>query len=208
MNMLLVHNEESSYCKTSTTCKAKPVDDIPLAVLMNDGSCSSKKTLREPDMMSMDDHNDDLSNLLLEQDLWDSVDHQSIARVQETWERLLDTTGHEALGQVLVRQMMNLQAGAQLETGSDFCTNLVNSLDSFVHLLEPGAQVEDVFDCALQIKEQGVSLELLADALPLCIKSIFGYDLTAADLEAWQQVVVPALQELELPSQLWNAPLY
>lgn len=164
----------------------------------------------------------DISSLVMMQDLWASsdtlVDYRDIHRLHATWGIIKETVGDKALGERLVRKMIEIDESSQwlmrLETLQDsprltrLCVKLVAALESLVFLLEPGCVIQDVIDCAMEMRGQGVSLDLLADALPICLKSALGDALTAEDEQAWRQVVVPALRELEMPSLLVNTPLY
>ena len=206
--------------KKTSKPKKGPTFDVPRVIKGSSQSFSVRSA--EGFTAATSTMDSDVSSLVMEQDLWESsdttVDYRDINRLHATWGIIKETGGSKALGERLVRKMIEIEESSQwlmrLETLEDsprmtrLCVKLVAALESLVFLLEPGCIIQDVIDCALQMRGQGVSLDLLADALPICLKSALGDALTEADEQAWRQVVVPALRELEIPALLLNTPLY
>lgn len=206
--------------KKTSKPKKGPTFDVPH--IKKGSSLSSSVRSSEAFTAATSLMDSEVSSLVMEQDLWESfdtsVDYRDINRLHATWEIIKETVGGQALGERLVRKMIEIEGSSQwlmrLESLEDsprlscLCAKLVAALETLVFLLEPGSTVQDVIDCAVEMRDQGVSLDLLADALPICLKSALGDALTEADEQAWRQVVVPALRELEMPALFVNTPLY
>ena len=206
--LILIENIDTYKQKQASQPLYDEQADVPPMVIFDASLCSSSTSSSK----RSDLEEADVSSLLLEQSLWRNtgteVDYYTIDLLQDTWDRVKEEVGNKSLGDCLVQQMMEMEPRAlnEIPSTTSLGTELVERLDCVLFLLTPDAQVEDLFEFAQCLREQGISPDLLADALPLCIQSLL--DLTEKEQQAWNQVMAPALEELEMPSLLWDEPLY
>mmetsp|Transcript_11380 Transcript_11380/g.21729 ORF Transcript_11380/g.21729 Transcript_11380/m.21729 type:complete len:230 (-) Transcript_11380:72-761(-) len=131
--------------------------------------------------------------------------YQGIERVQANWRTIQQSGDTTDFGERLVYKMIESDPGAKplMRIESTHCervhhlsVTLVSILESILFTLGPLCDLEDLFQEAFCLKEEGVSPDLLADVLPICVNTTLGG--TSPDDEmAWRQSVVPTLRLLE-----------
>ena len=142
-----------------------------------------------------------------------AMDPQDVDLLQANWRSLQQAKVVEQLGQRLVYKMMEIEPSAQwllrvedanggdaqrvAEVGQHIC----QALEFCLFALGPDCSVlQDLLPTVLKLRHQdGVSCDLLADALPICIERALpeGWASTAKDEIAWRQTFVPLLRALD-----------
>ena len=152
---------------------------------------------------------------------WDknAVNCQSIDRIQSNWRMIWRRGDITDFGEKLIHKMIETDPSSQwlMRLDSTSCervhhlsATLAAILESIVFMLGPDCDLEELFEEAQRLREDGISPDLLADALPICINTVLGGMIPDDEL-AWRETVVPALRSLEKVLQdsprLWDSQL-